>query len=146
MRAFYRLLAYIVVIAVAIISVILIENRSLDRLHAADQSSCLRLQLVRDQSNRNSFIIYSAYVNAAKQQGKLAHTVKNPKARKLAHTIQNEISIIAHQITVVAPTDCNLAVNSAASYRFPEPSYVYTNNAEVKLARERLRLKLPARI
>jgi hypothetical protein len=143
----FRLAAYVLVVIVAIVATFTIEHRSIERERQANRialvreqdaqlATCRRVQILRDQVNGTSLLIYDTFNSVAKQQKALMEN-STGKARRQARRSYLRAKKVADTTIVTGPTDCHGATLNPDRYIPPAPEFIAKGGPHVKILRQR---------
>lgn len=109
--------AYLLIAVAMAVAVLQISDRSFDRIHAAATQECQRVNVLRAQSNLDSYVIFRVLTLSANRERELTQAdIKTAKDSVRSADLLNEQ---ANEVTITHLTNCDLAVNHTSSYTFP---------------------------
>ena len=134
-RRYGQLLAFLLVVVVSIVALYKVQNGAITRERDAQLVACERVQILRDQANGVSVLIYKVYSDGAKREKSLikGDPENAGKHRKSFKAIDTQ----RKRLVITGPTDCNLAINKPKVYKPPAPEFIYKDGPRVKIAEKR---------
>lgn len=124
--------------AIAIVG--FVDRRSDHRTTSVQFASCVRVQVLRDQTNALTLAEYDKNMNDYKRERRLVK--EGPSNADIHRESAKNILTLTHELLVTGPTRCYEATYNAEDYRPPNPEFVYKGSKRVEEMRRRYKENL----
>ena len=129
------LMVYVFMVAMMTLVVYTIQDNAIDRERDAQIAACVRVQILRDQSNAINLLAYDTWMESVKRERALTKTDRGGAAEHRRSA--DKLLRTARRMVVTGPTDCVASVDHPSEYSAPSPEFIYKSGPRVREVRRR---------